>query len=75
MGTNLFCNMQEKKSGAMSIVLSKLLSPQNKGEFDNLVLMQQQDPSKESYVHVHKHTQICMCEYFYVNTEGEPATL
>lgn len=45
----------------MSIVLSKLFSPQNKGEFDTLVLMQQQDPGKERYVHMHAHTHKYIC--------------
>lgn len=65
----------------MSIVLSELLSPQNKGELDTLVLLQQQDHDKKRYVRVHTH--ICiqiyvykyMYEYFCMNTEGVPATL
>lgn len=58
MGTELFFNMQTKISGAMSTVFSKLLSPEKKGEFDTLVLLQQQDHGKKRYVYMHTHTHI-----------------
>lgn len=56
VGAKLFLNMQAKISGAISIAFSELLSPQNKGEFDPLVLLQQQDHGKKRYVHTHVHT-------------------
>lgn len=79
VGTELFFNMQAKISGAISITFSELLSPQNKGEFDPLVLLQQQDHSKKRYMHMHAHTHACVCKYikecFYMHTEGVPARL
>lgn len=69
MGTKLFFNMLTKISGVMSTVFSKLLSPQNEGVFDTLVLLQQQDHGKKRYVHMHTHTHIqtyiliFLCEY------------
>jgi len=55
VGAKLVFNTQAKISGAISIAFSELLSSQNKGEFDPLVLLQQQDRGKKSFVRTHTH--------------------
>lgn len=68
VGTKLVFNTQAKISGAISIAFSEFLSPQNKGEFDPVVLLQQQDHGKKRYghmrthahTHTHVYTNICM---------------
>lgn len=67
VGTKLFSNMEAKISGAISIVFSEVLSPRNKGEFDPLFLLHQQD--------VHMHTQVFIQVYAYMHTERVLARL
>lgn len=67
VGTKLFFNMEAKISGAISIVFSEVLSPRNKGEFDPLLILQQQD--------VHMHTQVFIQVYVHMHTERVPARL
>lgn len=68
MGTKLFFYMPTKNAGAMSTVFSKLLSSQNEGEFDTLVLLRQQDHGKKAVcmcIHTHTHIQTHIWIFLY----------